>query len=178
MPYSDQKGISDEEEEDPQMLYSDSAVDKGERGRTRGEGGVGVGVRGGRGEGHKGGEGGERAAMGLGLGLGLNIAETKERAGLGGMMDECMGLQEQEVEVVFDLPDGSQGEGQFKLGHSIELLKSYVESEYGIPMEDQRMYIDDKMMLDPLSLLDYPEAKGLSEIFIRVEGTLPADSKK
>jgi hypothetical protein len=34
------------------------------------------------------------------------------------------------------------------------------------------------MLIDPLSLLDYPEAKGAEEIYIRVEGDLPADSKK
>ena len=58
------------------------------------------------------------------------------------------------------------------------MLKSFVESEYGIPMIEQEMFIDDKAMMNPLSLLDFPEAKGSSEIFIRVEGSLPSDSKK
>lgn len=91
---------------------------------------------------------------------------------------EELPVQESSVTVVFDLPDGSQGENVFKLGHTVEVLKSFVESEYGIPMTDQQMYIEDKHMLDPLSLLDYPEAKGESEVFIRVEGPLPAESKK
>ena len=64
------------------------------------------------------------------------------------------------------------------LGHSVEFLKSYVESEYGIPIQEQNMYLDDKRMLDPLSLLDYPQEKGADEMFIRVDGELPADSKK
>lgn len=69
---------------------------------------------------------------------------------------------------------------QFKLGQTVEVLKQFVETEYGIPMGDQRLWLDnhDQMMIDPLSLLDYPEAKGAEEIYIRVEGNLPADSKK
>jgi hypothetical protein len=84
------------------------------------------------------------------------------------------------------------------------VLKSFVESEYGIPMAEQSMYIEEKPMMNPLSLLDYPgictghklksivnsciillqlfswfiEAKGSDEIYIRVDGPLPADSKK
>lgn len=40
-------------------------------------------------------------------------------------------IQEEEVTVIFDLPDGSQGEHKFKLGQTVEVLKSFVESEYG-----------------------------------------------
>jgi hypothetical protein len=58
------------------------------------------------------------------------------------------------------------------------VLKSFVESEYGIPMTEQEMFIEEKPMMNPLSLLDFPEAKGSSEIYIRVEGSLPSDSKK
>ena len=39
--------------------------------------------------------------------------------------------------VVFDLPDGSLGECKFKMGQTVEFLKSFVESEYGIPMMEQ-----------------------------------------
>ena len=84
---------------------------------------------------------------------------------------------------MFDLPDGSQGESKFKLGQTVEVLKSFVESEYGIPMTEQELYLDTgfgqpKIMMDPFSLLDFPEAKGLSELIVRVEGALPSDSKK
>ena len=65
-------------------------------------------------------------------------------------------IQEQEVMVLFDLPDGSQGEHRFKLGQTVEVLKSFVESEYGIPMQEQELYMDDKLLLNPFSLLDYP----------------------
>mmetsp|Transcript_26917 Transcript_26917/g.53907 ORF Transcript_26917/g.53907 Transcript_26917/m.53907 type:complete len:144 (+) Transcript_26917:37-468(+) len=108
-----------------------------------------------------------------GMDLDLSFA-----AGKGPYDQDSVGIQEQDVNVVFELPDGSQGEHRFKLGQTVEVLKSFVESEYGIPMEDQRLYIEDKVMLNPLSLLDYPEAKGEEEIFVRVEGYLPANSKK
>lgn len=71
------------------------------------------------------------------------------------------GIQEETLLVVFDLPDGSQGESMFKLGQTVEVLKSYIESEYGIPMQEQALFLEDKKMLDPFSLLDYPEAKGV-----------------
>jgi hypothetical protein len=69
-------------------------------------------------------------------------------------------IQERDLNIVFDLPDGSQSENFFKLGHTVEFLKSYVESEYGIPMTEQTLFLDDKVLFDPYSLLDYPEVKG------------------
>ena len=87
--------------------------------------------------------------------LDLSLAEPKE------LNNESYGIQEEAVTVVFDLPDGSQGESVFKLGHTVEFLKSFVESEYGILMADQSLFLDDKMLLDPFSLLDYSEAKGI-----------------
>ena len=108
-----------------------------------------------------------------GMELNLSLAAARKDS-----FDGSHGINEQDVLVVFELPDGSQGENRFKLGHSVEVLKSFVESEYGIPMEDQKLYLEDKLMLNPFSLLDYPEAKGEEEIFVRVEGYLPANSKK
>jgi hypothetical protein len=72
-------------------------------------------------------------------------------------------IQEESLTIVFDLPDGSQGENVFKLGQTVEVLKSYVESEFGIPMMEQTLYLDDKVMLNPFSLLDFPEVKGESQ---------------
>ena len=42
----------------------------------------------------------------------------------------------------------------------MEVLKSYVESEYGIPMGLQHLFLENLLMMDPLSLLDFAEAKG------------------
>ena len=52
--------------------------------------------------------------------------------------------------------------------------------EFGIPMDEQCLFLENhsKPLINPLSILDYPEAKGSNEIFVRVEGFLPAESKK
>mmetsp|Transcript_19537 Transcript_19537/g.18871 ORF Transcript_19537/g.18871 Transcript_19537/m.18871 type:complete len:155 (+) Transcript_19537:108-572(+) len=106
-----------------------------------------------------------------GMGLDLSLADAK-----GKVYKE--GIQESNVLVVFDLPDGSQGESSFKLGQTVELLKSFVESEYGIPMTEQTLFLENKLMMDPLSISDFPEAKGVDEIFVRVEGPIPSEAKK
>jgi hypothetical protein len=94
-----------------------------------------------------------------GMDLDLSFAASKNSY-------EQEGIQEQDMNVVFELPDGSQGESRFKMGQTIEVLKSFVESEYGIPMEEQRLYIDNKLLLNPMSLLDYPEAKGMKSFIL------------
>jgi len=116
---------------------------------------------------------------GMDLDLSFAMAEAMSKDGKANSeLKGEEGVQEESILVIFDLPDGSQGESQFKLGQTVEFLKSYVESEYGIPMMEQVMYLEDKVMLNPFSLLDFPEAKGVDEMFVRVEGPLPSESKK
>ena len=102
-----------------------------------------------------------------GMDLDLSLASRKNDSR---GVNDC--VQEGNIIVNFDLPDGSQGESNFKLGQTVEVLKSFVESEYGIPMEHQTMYLNDSAMMNPLSLLDFAEAKGAEEIFIRVDGPM------
>jgi hypothetical protein len=40
------------------------------------------------------------------------------------------------------------------------------------------MFLDDRPMMNPLSLLDFPEAKGVDELYVRVEGPMPPSAKK
>ena len=54
---------------------------------------------------------------------------------------EKIRIQEKEILCIFELPDGSEGEKLFKLGQTVEYLKSFVESEFGIPMNAQVMYL-------------------------------------
>jgi hypothetical protein len=42
----------------------------------------------------------------------------------------------------------------------------------------QEMFIEDRSMMNPLSILDFPEAKGQQEIYVRVDGPIPMESKK
>ena len=106
------------------------------------------------------------------LGLDLTLAPRKDE------VFDGEHVQEGSIVVNFDLPDGSQGESIFKLGQTVEVLKSFVESEYGIPMESQTMYLDDRPMMNPLSLLDFRETKSVEEIYVRVEGEMDDKSCK
>lgn len=91
-----------------------------------------------------------------GVGLDLSFAAADKK----GAESAPSGVQEENVVVVFELPDGSQGESTFRMGQTVEFVKSYVESEYGIPMCNQTLLLDGRPMMDPLSLLDFPGAKG------------------
>jgi hypothetical protein len=57
------------------------------------------------------------------------------------------GAQEDEILVVFDLPDGSQSESKFKYGQTVEFVKSFVESEFGIPMPTQVLRFQGKVIV-------------------------------
>lgn len=46
------------------------------------------------------------------------------------------------------------------------------------PILNQDLYLGSKLMMDPLSLLDYPEADGLGNVLITVEGEMSAGAKK
>lgn len=67
------------------------------------------------------------------------------------------------VRVLFDLPDGSQVEQDFQLGQTVEVLKSFLFVEYGIPMMGMELYLDCGVgpLLDPMSLSDYPQVHNL-----------------
>ena len=94
---------------------------------------------------------------GMGLDLSFAAAERKLESD-----SDCKGVQEENVLVVFEFPDGSQSESHFRLGQTVEYVKSYIESEYGIPMQEQILIYEGRPMIDPLSLLDFPGAKGTS----------------
>lgn len=109
----------------------------------------------------------------INLDLSLAMAESKYK----NHHDTFDGEQESSKSVVFNFSDGSQGKGYFKLGQTVEFLKSFVELEYGIPMNAQTFYLENNVMMDPLSLLDFPETKGSDEIYIRVNESNPKDHK-
>ena len=45
----------------------------------------------------------------------------------------------------------------FQVGQTVEVLKSHLQAEYAISMASQQLYYEEKIMMDPLSLLDYIE---------------------
>lgn len=42
----------------------------------------------------------------------------------------------------------------------------------------QEMYLGSVLMMDPMSLLDYPECDGTGEVLIVVEGDMSEEAKK
>lgn len=107
-----------------------------------------------------------------GMDLDLSLAPRKQEEDI-----VSRRAQEENIVVNFELPDGSYGESIFKLGQTVEVLKSFVESEFGIPMEEQVMMLDGRSMLNPLSLMDFSETKGVDEILIQVDGPMPLARK-
>eukprot|EP01010_Urceolus_cornutus_P001574 NODE_2124_length_634_cov_263.776068_g1670_i0.p1 GENE.NODE_2124_length_634_cov_263.776068_g1670_i0~~NODE_2124_length_634_cov_263.776068_g1670_i0.p1 ORF type:complete len:135 (+),score=25.82 NODE_2124_length_634_cov_263.776068_g1670_i0:67-471(+) len=62
--------------------------------------------------------------------------------------------------IVFNLPDGSQHKhDEFRMGHTVEWLKQAVEDKYGLPYLEQKLLLNDKVMIDPLSLSDIADLK-------------------
>lgn len=45
-------------------------------------------------------------------------------------------------------------------------------------MAKQDLYLEDQRLMDPLSLLDYPDVKGVDELYVRVEGPMASGAKK
>lgn len=107
-----------------------------------------------------------------GMDLDLSLAPRKDEQEI-----DSVRVQEENIIVNFELPDGSYGESIFKLGQTVEVLKSFVESEFGIPMEEQVMILEGRSMLNPLSLMDFTETKGADEILIKVDGPMPLAHK-
>ena len=101
--------------------------------------------------------GGRRGSAHRAIGLNLDSCDAPHA----GDEQKKGNVSENSLLVIFELPDGSQGESHFKLGQTVELMKSFVESEYRIPMAQQTLLYEDKPMMNPMSLLDYlREAKG------------------
>eukprot|EP00611_Tribonema_gayanum_P014818 TRINITY_DN26311_c0_g1_i1.p1 TRINITY_DN26311_c0_g1~~TRINITY_DN26311_c0_g1_i1.p1 ORF type:complete len:162 (+),score=38.10 TRINITY_DN26311_c0_g1_i1:77-562(+) len=120
-------------------------------------------------------------ASGKFLALDLGRAARGHKAGEGEAdtaADRISGEHETDVTIVFELPDGSRGEQEFKLGQTVEVLKSYVESEFGIPMQRQELYLGTTAMMDPMTLLDYPDINERDGAYIIVEGEMGAEAKK
>ncbi|KAK3239101.1 hypothetical protein CYMTET_50939 [Cymbomonas tetramitiformis] len=65
-----------------------------------------------------------------------------------------------DISITFKLPDGNEKMHMFKSGHTIAYLKVVVEQEYGHPVATQALTLNDKMLIDPMSLLDYPAING------------------
>ncbi|KAG5470239.1 hypothetical protein LSCM4_02933 [Leishmania orientalis] len=60
------------------------------------------------------------------------------------------------VSVLFQLPNGETYPAKFFMGQSVEHMKALLEEEKALPYERTTLYLEDRMLLDPLSLSDLP----------------------
>jgi len=111
---------------------------------------------------------------GLNIGKAMLQAEEKDTSEEAEMVRDL----ERTVTVIFDLPDGSQIDEPFKVGQSVEYLKSFLAIECGIAMQTCVLYFDEKVMIDPLSLVDFKGIEAGMEVDIRVEGEMEEDMRK
>ena len=90
---------------------------------------------------------------------------------------------EKEISINFELPDASSITQVFKIGQTVEVLKAYICEEVDMEMGEQSLFVNDKLLLDPMSLLDYPEFVdavdgNAEEVFVRVEGEMGEELRK
>ncbi|RLN46725.1 hypothetical protein BBJ29_006748 [Phytophthora kernoviae] len=79
------------------------------------------------------------------LNLGLLSAASKDataRRGEESKLDHAVALQEEPI--------------QFKKGHTIAVLKAFLEDEYELKQEETQLCLEDTVLLDPFSLTDFP----------------------
>eukprot|EP01025_Chloroclados_australasicus_P039101 TRINITY_DN4038_c0_g1_i1.p5 TRINITY_DN4038_c0_g1~~TRINITY_DN4038_c0_g1_i1.p5 ORF type:complete len:111 (-),score=18.21 TRINITY_DN4038_c0_g1_i1:643-975(-) len=57
------------------------------------------------------------------------------------------------------LPDGQSKEIQIPSGYQVMYVKALLSEEFGLVMRNVSLWLNDKMMLDPMSLADYADIK-------------------
>eukprot|EP00997_Jenningsia_sp_PLL12_P009106 NODE_6007_length_537_cov_57.674180_g5257_i0.p1 GENE.NODE_6007_length_537_cov_57.674180_g5257_i0~~NODE_6007_length_537_cov_57.674180_g5257_i0.p1 ORF type:complete len:132 (+),score=35.90 NODE_6007_length_537_cov_57.674180_g5257_i0:48-443(+) len=71
--------------------------------------------------------------------------------------------------IVFRLPNGTSFMQEFRMGHTVEWLKQAVEDKQGIQYHHQKLLLNGKLMIDPLSLSDVPGLVPNAENEVTVE---------
>jgi hypothetical protein len=112
------------------------------------------------------------------IGIDLESLAKAERNAEATAEDDIIRRLDAPVLVVFELPDGSEGEKTFKLGQTVELLKAFVEDEFEIDMSSSRLYLGDEEMPDPFSLSDFPAVSPRKACVVRVAGEVPERAQK
>jgi len=97
--------------------------------------------------------------------LDFNNVEKKEKG------DEAIFKM---VRVIFNLPHENILEKNFPIGESVQTIKRYLNDNHRYPYQTTSFIFEGEMMIDPLSLNDYPKIVELSDnseaIHIQVEG--------
>ncbi|GMI58286.1 hypothetical protein ScalyP_jg644 [Parmales sp. scaly parma] len=112
--------------------------------------------------------------LSLNTSLANDIAEEKEDT----LEADLERHAKSEVLIIFELPDGSQCEEKFMLGHTVEVLKAFLSSEVDLDFATSKLFIDNsKLLLDPMQLSDYIKDNS-ADVYIRVEGDMEETSHK
>ncbi|KAL3661922.1 hypothetical protein V7S43_013215 [Phytophthora oleae] len=114
------------------------------------------------------------------LDLGLLTAASKDvegRKGEESKFDHVMALQEESIHITFLLPDDSTVSSEFKKGHTIAVLKAFLEDEYDLKQEETQLCLDGTILLDPFSLTDFPCVVEASAVDIQVRRSSSDDAK-
>ncbi|ETV73677.1 hypothetical protein, variant [Aphanomyces astaci] len=64
----------------------------------------------------------------------LNLQQPQDDIEHESKVDEARRLQEEEIEITFELPDQSEARQKFKKGLTVVVLKSYLEAEFDLHM--------------------------------------------
>ncbi|KDO21810.1 hypothetical protein SPRG_12627 [Saprolegnia parasitica CBS 223.65] len=101
--------------------------------------------------------------------LQLAIPTTREAPDEESKVDDARRLQEEDIVIVFELPDGSEVQEKFKKGQTIAVLKSYLSMEFDLPMESLKLLHHETTLIDPYTITDYPELEALDHVRLRVK---------
>ncbi|TMW69637.1 hypothetical protein Poli38472_001793 [Pythium oligandrum] len=115
-------------------------------------------------------------AMRSSLGLSLALAHEDHREEAQeeeSKLDDIIALQEEQIKVKFVLPDDSTITQAFKKGQTVQVLKCYLEEELEIQQSTAQLFLNDRLMLDPLSLTDFKGVENARtiEVHVRIETT-------
>ncbi|CEG43484.1 Ubiquitin domain [Plasmopara halstedii] len=109
--------------------------------------------------------------------ISVDRKDTSANEGEECKFDRVMALQEEPVQITFLMPDCSTFSKKFKKGHTITVLKACLQDEYDLKQEETQLLLDGVVLLDPLSLTDFPRILKASAVDIQVRRACFCDAK-
>eukprot|EP01026_Neomeris_dumetosa_P007478 TRINITY_DN12306_c0_g2_i1.p2 TRINITY_DN12306_c0_g2~~TRINITY_DN12306_c0_g2_i1.p2 ORF type:complete len:119 (-),score=13.53 TRINITY_DN12306_c0_g2_i1:926-1282(-) len=94
----------------------------------------------------------------LSSGMCLDLSQTKQQYAVTKQLETDKENGEQ-VLIHCLLPDGTIKKLEIRSGFQVGYIKVKLSEEFGFSMNNVSLWLDGKMMLDPMSLADYPDIK-------------------